>query len=1249
MYPPRVRFLKTHLFLAGLVLGWSAGPGSSSPEPRAEDLYLEAKRLAAGLDGTVNESRARELYREAARQGDPRALAWEARQMFVGRQGFRKNVEEAKATFARIEGKLEKMARERQPDAQRSLAISWGTLDQKGKGAEAFRILQESTASAPAAEWDDLAWCHEQGIGTEIDLGKAYAYYRKSAEGGNLVAYAEVGLCHEEGKGVSKNFEEAFRWYQHAAERGESWSQTRLGDFYLAGKGTERNERKAADWYRKAAEQGSSYAQSYLAFLYEKGKGVPKDEAQAATWYRKAAEQGDATAQGNLGLCYELGRGVAKDEKEAMQWYTRAADQGDGWAWNRIGLCYEYGRGVEKDFGKALAAYRKSAEAGNDWGQNNLGNCYARGYGTERDPPKALEWFEKAAGQGLAEGMANLGYLLETGDGVTRDETQAFAWYLQAAEKGNVWSMGKVAEALEQGKGTEPSPKEAFRWWMRQAEAGDFWAPEKVARCHTEGIGTAKNPEEGRKWYERVRVKLEEESRKNSAWAWDNLGRFFFNGLGVEKNYVRALECYRQAAALKSGWAMEQIGWFYENGLGGPKDEAKALEWYRQAAEHGQAWSMGHLGVFYETGRGTQKNPGEAYRWYRKKAETDPADLWAKENLGRCHENAIGTKKDDREALRWYEKAAAAGSLWAGEQAGRFYEEGLGTEKNPEKAYGYYLPAVRAKRAWAQHRMVGLGTAQLYENEYDFAERCFQAAWDSEFRMGADWLHLLHTRWDQAWETADPLKGILSKRKSLEGQPQEGPEVGQLAGEALRFGYVEEAKQMARELLASPHLQAGDEEKARWHVLAGYAEMVDVPVDPRTLQGKRFPESWLKKVAHPPAVGMATFNFKLVHPQSRLDFAHNGDFVAPIAPRRWASYLVQHARWGVRIWREQQTRGFKTLALTATGGPGKGGAFLWAGFPVRNTEIVQEHFALAETLAPNFAGRMARAVLAWQAEEPGQAREVLDPVRQEVAEEALAAAEKRRQKNPNTKNQDPAKRGWGRQLEHFSQTGIPPWGNVRGEVSFGFGFGGGSGLFHGQLVNATWKLVVPFFLWLKPDWMLVAADFLLRFGALTPMQLTDLYTHLAEKEETRAKACARLAMIQAQLGEKEEAWQWAERSAKERPTDLEVLRMTVAIAQWANKPKEFALWQNRLLEAETRKNLLGQDSPEKEYLRIFEAMREAEELEAQNQTSKANLKFQNLLHDLNRLRENHPDWESAVVQYRIRILEKKLAPVEKEK
>jgi len=216
-------------------------------------------------------------------------------------------------------------------------------------------------------------------------------------------------------------------------------------------------------------------------------------------------------------------------------------------------------------------------------------------------------------------------------------------------------------------------------------------------------------------------------------------------------------------------------------------------------------------------------------------------------------------------------------------------------------------------------------------------------------------------------------------------------------------------------------------------------------------------------------------------------------------------------------------------------------------------------------------------------------------------------------------------------------------------VSFGFGFGGGSGLFHGQLVNATWKLVVPFFLWLKPDWMLVAADFLLRFGALTPMQLTDLYTHLAEKEETRAKACARLAMIQAQLGEKEEAWQWAERSAKERPTDLEVLRMTVAIAQWANKPKEFALWQNRLLEAETRKNLLGQDSPEKEYLRIFEAMREAEELEAQNQTSKANLKFQNLLHDLNRLRENHPDWESAVVKYRIRILEKKLAPVEKEK
>ena len=122
------------------------------------------------------------------------------------------------------------------------------------------------------------------------------------------------------------------------------------------------------------------------------------------------------------------------------------------------------------------------------------------------------------------------------------------------------------------------------------------------------------------------------------------------------------------------------------------------------------------------------------------------------------------------------------------------------------------------------------------------------------------------------------------------------------------------------------------------------------------------------------------------------------------------------------------------------------------------------------------------------------------------------------------------------------------------------------------------------------------------------------------------------------------AWEWAQRAASERPTDAEVLRMAAAIADWVGKPKDAEQWQRRFHEVQTRKELLSQDSPATEYLRIFETLQEAEKLEALKKTSESDQMFRKVLEDLKRLKDNHPDWESiSIVQYRIRVLEKKLA------
>ncbi|NBS54801.1 sel1 repeat family protein [bacterium] len=1221
----------------------------AGPENSTEDIYWQARKLSSGEGGLMDVPKARDLYRKAAESGDPRALAWQARRMFYGELGIPKDEETAKVAFLRVEKDLQKMANHDVPDAKRSLAFTWGTFFPATKGKQAFAMLQEVTDHGRQGDLVSLARFYEDGIGVQKDLPAAFALYRKSADQGNVGAMGSVGRCYENGIGVAKDENEAVRWYRKAAQRGNPGGAMGLGICYELGKGAEKNLPQAFIAYRQSAEGGNSWAQNKVGWWLASGIGVTKDQALAVEWYRRSADQGNEMAMGNLGFCYESGQGVGKDEKEAVRWYRKAAEKRNGWSLNQLGLCYEYGRGVEKDPAKAFEYYLQSAEAGNDWGQFHAADCYYDGRGVPQNDGQAFGWFQKSANQGNASGLSGVAACYEAGRGTKKDEKEALRLYTQASEKGNAWSMGRLAQMYEDGRGTEKNPAEAFRWWNRQAESGDFWAPEKVARCYAEGIGVPKNPEEAREQYRRMLTKLEEETKKNSAWGWDNLGRYYFHGMGVEKNHGKALECYRKAAELKSGWAMEQIGWCYEKGLGVKADDQEALTWYRKAAENGQAWSMGQVAVFCENGRGTDKNPGEAYRWFRKKSETGSGDRWADENVARCLENAIGTKKDDQEALRWYRKAADAGSLWAGEQAGRFFEEGLGVKKNPEEAYRYFLPSVQAKRPWAQYRMVSLGSSQIYEGKYDFAERCFQAAWDSGYRPGADWLHQLHTAYAAGWENADPLKGIQVQRKALRGDRGEGPGVGALAGEAFRLGYVSEASQMVQELLDSPQIQAEDEERARWHALAGYCSLAGPRVDPMVVQGRRFPETWIRHLENPPAVEMVNFNIKLKHPQTRLEFLHVGDFVAPIAPRRWASYLIQHLKWGLEIWREQKLDGFQSLALTATAGRGKGGAFLWADRPIPSTQISEEHFRMAENLSANFAARFGRAILAWKGGDRREARLALDPVQKELKEEALAADEKRKQKDSHRVSQRKEKAGWSRQVEKLAQEGNVPWGNAKGELTFGFGISGGSGLFHGQLTNACWKLVVPFVLWIKPDWMLTVADMILQFGVLSPMQMIELYESLSQKPETRAMACARLAMMQAQLGEKEKAWSWAEQAAQERPSDPEIVRMVAAIAFWAGKTEESKKWQARLQEVQVRRQLLSQESPDKEYLRIFEELHVAEQLEAQEKQGEADLKFQKALQDLKRLNENHPDWETAVVQYRIRALEKKLSPKEKQK
>jgi len=914
-------------------------------------LYLEARKLAMGEGGQIDMIRARELYRKAADLGDPRALAWKARNIYRGNHGFSKDEAEARKIFQEIELRLREMGSKKEKDALGSLCRTMAVMDPKTRGQEAFELAQKNAINGIASDWEALGWFFQGGIG------------------------------------VAKDEKEAVKWYAKAAEQGEATGQRLLGWCYANGTGVAKDEKEAVKWYAKAAEQGEATGQRLLGWCYANGTGVAKDEKEAVKWYWKAAEQGEATGQRLLGWCYANGSGVAKDEKEAMKWYTKAAEQGEATGQRLLGWCYSNGVGVVKDEREAVKWYGNAAEKGDGWSQNKLGYCYANGIGVGKDYKKAFEWYRKAADNDNSEALGSVGWCYETGNGVAKDEKEAVKWYGNAAEKGDGWSQNK-------------------------------------------------------------------------------LGYCYANGIGVEKDYKKAFEWYRKAADKENSEALGSVGWCYETGNGVTKDENEALNWYIQAA--------------------------------------------------------------------------------------------------------------KKKNSWAQKRLMAMGGVAFWENNYSLAAKCFQAAESFGVKGAGEELYRLDVQMRKTWKGADPRRGILVKRKNIKGQENENSEAARLAGELLSFGYSIESKMMVQEAIENSRWSTSDEELAGWYTLAGFCEMSDPQLDSEPLISEN-PKGWPKWLRPKFAqVGLGMLNLRIVSPQQGLDVSFVSDFISPSEPRRWASLFMAQSDWGLKLWLENSTGWHSRLARAAVVSTGKGIDYMWATQNLKNLEKAKGNFEKATKLYPNLSAWAGLAMIARQEGDASGQEKAVEEIRNILMENAIKdATNVSKTVNGKAGNRNPevlakaiaekAKLHINKMFEGLAKDGELPWGNEKGELSFGFGFGGGPGLFHGGLLTIGMKLFIPLFLHVKPDWLLLFYDMSMKSGALSPYQLAVLYEQLTQKRVTRSKAVLRLMQIYHYHEDKEQALHWAIVAAEENSHDIETLQMAALITQWAGEAEKARSISNQLI------------------------------------------------------------------------------------
>ena len=69
-----------------------------------------------------------------------------------------------------------------------------------------------------------------------------------------------------------------------------------------------------------------------------------------------------------------------------------------------------------------------------------------------------------------------------------------------------------------------------------------------------------------------------------------------------------------------------QVGYFYAQGLGVERDLDRALLWTRRAAEHGDRDGQFNLGCFYEEGTALARSMGQAALWYQGAARQGHAE-----------------------------------------------------------------------------------------------------------------------------------------------------------------------------------------------------------------------------------------------------------------------------------------------------------------------------------------------------------------------------------------------------------------------------------------------------------------------------------------------------------------------------------------------------------------------------------------------------------------------------------------------
>ncbi len=409
-----------------------------------------------------------------------------------------------------------------------------GTTQDLEKG---LKLLTETAGNGNIRAALKYAWCLEHGIFTQKDRKKAAGIYESLASNKIPIGMYEVGRCYLDGVGFDRDEDMGYSWFTMAESFGSVEGRFGMSRCMLGGI-VENKREEGLKLMLECADNGCVDAMIMLAQLYAKGgKMISKNQEKAIEYYQNAADLGNASAELRLYEIYTSGNGVKKNPQKAMRYALRSAAHGNPEACYIAGMATLTGKGAKKDETKGFEMLRISSDAGYMKAAYAVANCYLKGTGVKKDAPKGFEMHRTLAENGFAKSMLYVGESYYLGESVKQDLEEAFRLFSSGAELDNVICQYYLGECYRKGQGVKADEVAALKWYKKAADQGHVISKKIVEDHRNKAILEDQTPF----------ATFEKSARAGNAQSMYIVGRYYEDGIGIEKDLKKAKEWYMKA------------------------------------------------------------------------------------------------------------------------------------------------------------------------------------------------------------------------------------------------------------------------------------------------------------------------------------------------------------------------------------------------------------------------------------------------------------------------------------------------------------------------------------------------------------------------------------------------------------------------------------------------------------------------------------------------------------------------------